>query len=127
MAGYKGKAGKVVARQALGKVGWKACMNQEPFNLHTVFNQFEAGFWFLIALLLVLFYRRKLPRPWVWLLPVAFAVFGASDVIEVETGAWWRPWWLLVVKAACVGVFLVALRSHLRHVKAQKIDNHASS
>lgn len=95
-------------------------MNQEPFPLHRVFNQFEAGFWFLIALLLLLFYRRRLPRPWVWLLPLTFAVFGVSDVIEVQTGAWWRPWWLLVMKASCVLVFLVALRAHLRHVKAFK-------
>ncbi len=98
-------------------------MNQEPFPLHRVFNQFEAGFWFLIAVLLLLLYRRRLPRPWVWLLPLTFAVFGVSDVIEVQTGAWWRPWWLLVVKASCIVVFLVALRAHLRHVKAKKIKD----
>lgn len=98
-------------------------MNQEPFPLHTVFNQFEAGFWFLIALVLALFYRRRLPPPWRWLLPLAFAVFGVSDVVEVGTGAWWRPWWLLVMKAACVLVFVVALRAHLRHGKAHGIPH----
>lgn len=102
-------------------------MNQDPFPLHTVFNQFEAGFWFFIALVLALFYRRRLPPPWQWLLPLAFAVFGVSDVIEVQTGAWWRPWWLLVLKAACVLVFLVALRAHLRQVKAHDKGNGSSN
>ncbi len=87
-------------------------MNQEPFPWHRVYNQFEAGFWFLIALVLVLFYRRKLPRPWAWLLPLSFAVFGVSDVIELDTGAWWRPWWLGAMKVACVLVFLLALRTY---------------
>lgn len=94
-------------------------MNQEPFPWHRVYNQFEAGFWFFIALVLVLFYRRELPQPWVWLLPLSFAVFGVSDVIELDTGAWWRPWWLCVMKVACVLVFLLALRAHLGHEKAK--------
>lgn len=28
--------------------------------------------------------------------------FGVSDIIELQTGAWWRPWWLLLLKAACL-------------------------
>ncbi len=40
------------------------------------------------------------------ILAVAFLVFSASDVIESQTGAWWRPWWLLVLKASCIAVFL---------------------
>jgi hypothetical protein len=28
--------------------------------------------------------------------------FGFSDVVEIQTGAWWRPWWLLVWKGACL-------------------------
>jgi hypothetical protein len=29
-------------------------------------------------------------------------VFGISDFVELHTGAWWRPWWLLVWKILCV-------------------------
>ncbi len=35
----------------------------------------------------------------------AFFVFAVSDYIEIHTGAWWDPWWLLAMKASCVGVF----------------------
>ncbi len=39
---------------------------------------------------------------------LVFIVFAVSDVIEVFTGAWWHPWWLLLVKVLC-GVALLAL------------------
>lgn len=46
--------------------------------------------------------------------PSFHAVFGVSDLIEAQTGAWWEPWSLLVMKAACVLVFLLAWRAHRR-------------
>jgi hypothetical protein len=49
-----------------------------------------------------------------WAAAGGLAVFAASDWIEAETGAWWRPWWLLVVKAACVVVLLRCLVRHRR-------------
>lgn len=50
---------------------------------------------------------------------VTFAAFGLSDVVEVQTGAWYRPWWLFAWKAACVAVFagLLAERFRLRKPK----------
>lgn len=90
-----------------------ARMSDEAADVfHAVFNQAEAGLWFVIALVLVV--RLRMPLPWRWLLPAAFAVFGVSDLIEVQTGAWWQPWWLLVIKAACVLVFLLAWQAHRR-------------
>jgi hypothetical protein len=32
---------------------------------------------------------------------IVFVAFGFSDVMEMNTGAWWRPWWLFAWKAAC--------------------------
>lgn len=91
-------------------------MNEEvPLSLHAVFNYGEASLWFVIALVLAV--RLQMLRPWRWLVPVAFACFGVSDLIEVQTGAWWEPWWLLVMKAACVLVFLLAWRAHRRQRK----------
>jgi hypothetical protein len=29
-----------------------------------------------------------------------------SDLVEARTGAWWKPWWLFVWKAACVLLML---------------------
>jgi hypothetical protein len=48
---------------------------------------------------------------------IAFFAFGASDVVEAHTGAWWRPWWLLVWKGICLAIFLVLL---LRYVAARR-------
>ena len=77
-------------------------------DFHAVFNEIEAGLWFAIALSLAIWLRMK--RPWRWLLPLSFAVFGVSDLIEAQTGAWW----LLVMKATCVLVFLLAFRERWR-------------
>jgi hypothetical protein len=35
-------------------------------------------------------------------LVLAFVLFGISDLIEIRTGAWWRPTWLLVWKGICL-------------------------
>lgn len=88
-------------------------MSDEAVDVfHAVFNQAEAGLWFVIALVLAM--RLQMGLPWRWLLPAAFAMFGVSDLIEVQTGSWWEPWWLLVMKAACVLVFVLAWRAHRR-------------
>ncbi len=57
--------------------------------------------------------RKGSERLRVFILALAFLVFGLSDFIELQTGAWWRPIWLLFMKAACVAVFVLALRRHL--------------
>ena len=87
--------------------------DEEADAFHAAFNQAEACLWFVIALVLAM--KLRMPGPWRWLLPCAFAVFGVSDLIEARTGAWWEPWWLLVMKAGCVLVFQLAWQSHRRH------------
>jgi hypothetical protein len=42
-------------------------------------------------------------------LPAEFLAFGVSDVVKAQPGAWCRPVWLLIGKAACVGVFAYGL------------------
>ena len=46
----------------------------------------------------------------------AFALFwfGISDFVEVTTGAWWRPVWLLLWKAACVMALLHCLLCYFK-------------
>jgi hypothetical protein len=34
--------------------------------------------------------------------------FGISDAVELTTGAWWKPWWLLAWKATCIAALLAA-------------------
>ena len=43
-----------------------------------------------------------------YVLAATFVLFGLSDVVELQTGAWWRPWWLLAWKAACIAVLVSA-------------------
>jgi hypothetical protein len=68
------------------------------------FNYCEAGLWFLIAIVLLVRSRAvpQIPRRLGAIAAAAFFLFGISDLIEAQTGAWWKPWWLFVLKAACV-------------------------
>lgn len=79
-------------------------------------NLIEAVLWFAFAAAFaVLAYQASGPKRRLWLIQtVAFLVFSASDVIESQTGAWWRPWWLLIMKASCIAVFLHGVREYLR-------------
>ena len=41
-------------------------------------------------------------------------LFGLSDIVELQTGAWWHPWWLLAWKAACIAILVTCAVIHLR-------------
>ena len=43
-----------------------------------------------------------------------FLLFGGSDIVEVQTGAWWSPWWLFVWKASCVLSMAILFWVYLR-------------
>ena len=77
-----------------------------------LFNAIEAGWWTLVALAVCLS-RMPVKTRWArWALATVLLLFGLSDVVEIWTGAWWRPWWLGVWKGACVvgiGVLVVTI------------------
>ncbi|MBX3747043.1 MAG: hypothetical protein KF833_17180 [Verrucomicrobiae bacterium] len=79
-------------------------------------NQIEAVLWFafsagfVIRAICTTGDHRRLAV----ILALAFLVFGISDLIEAQTGAWWRPLWLLLLKSACIAVFAYGLWEHLR-------------
>jgi hypothetical protein len=79
-------------------------------------NLAEAALWFAVSLTFVvktaLSHGRL--RAVFLILAVAFAVFGITDLVESETGAWWRPLWLLGLKAACVSGFVVGFVAYYR-------------
>lgn len=74
-------------------------------------NYVEAALWVLVGLAFSVyaFKHTGLARRLCLGAGVAFLAFGASDVVEVQSGAWWRPWWLLAWKAACIGALAVLL------------------
>ncbi len=71
-------------------------------------NLLEAALWLVIAVLVAYRALRSSGsrRRLYSILSAAYLVFSISDVIESQTGAWWRPFWLLLLKGACICVFL---------------------
>jgi hypothetical protein len=67
-------------------------------------NYIEAGFWMAVGLILgvTALVGRPLYRRLSLLAAVVFVLFGLSDLVEAQTGAWWRPFWLLLWKGACI-------------------------
>ncbi len=88
------------------------------------FNYIESGLWFVIGLSLAL----RLAKGGIYhshakllaVSAVTFFVFGISDIIEAGTGAWWRPWWLLLIKAACV-LSLIGCLAWYRRINASDV------
>jgi len=74
------------------------------------FNYIESGLWFLIALGLAIKTLAKGKSDAHFkisiIATIAFVVFGVSDIIEAQTGAWWRPFSLLALKASCIVTFI---------------------
>lgn len=67
------------------------------------FNLVEAIFWLTLGGFCAwMFAAGTWPSRWVLPLAVLLVLFGVSDLVERQTGAWWRPWWLLVWKAVCL-------------------------
>jgi hypothetical protein len=78
-------------------------------------NYGEAALWGLVGLTFAVYAVRRAgaTRRRCTLAALMFLLFGLSDVVEVRSGAWWRPWWLLVWKSLCVLIMLVLLTERL--------------
>jgi hypothetical protein len=86
-----------------------------PMNFHQTVNTLEAILWTAIgAAFFWQAIRAKEASARCWLACAAFLVFGISDLIEINTGAWWRPWWLFVMKAVCVLILTALYFNHRR-------------
>lgn len=74
------------------------------------FNYFEVVVWFLFSLVLLISALKNGKRsPFFYnqlIASVFFLLFSVSDLIEVYTGAWWRPFWLLLLKSICIIAFV---------------------
>jgi hypothetical protein len=84
-------------------------------NFFRIGNYAEAVLWILVATAFgVCALRGGRARGRCAFAGVVFLLFGLSDVVEVQTGAWWRPWWLFTWKALCVLSMLWLLWDYLR-------------
>lgn len=70
---------------------------------YELFNYLEAGLWFLFSLIFLFKSRNdQINKTTFIALCITLFFFGISDIIEVQTGAWWKPVGLLLLKAGCV-------------------------
>jgi hypothetical protein len=71
-----------------------------------IFNACEAVLWMVVAIAVAVRYVRRgtasRTRRVAIVTAVFLVLFGVSDVIEMQTGAWWRPPGLLALKAFCL-------------------------
>jgi hypothetical protein len=80
-------------------------------------NYFECCLWLAIGIGFAIGALRRAARLNCVVACAAFLLFGVSDYVEAHTGAWWRPWWLLVWKGGCLLVFLLLMAAHYRKKK----------
>lgn len=83
-----------------------------------IFNAFEAVLWLVIGVTLLCLMRwRPELKGRLLLSAVGFFAFSGTDLVEMQTGAWWKPWWLFVWKAACVVLLSSVGVFHYRSTK----------
>ena len=73
------------------------------------YNYLEIGLWCAIGAVVAVHGLRRTgaARRNALVAAVVLVAFGASDYAEIHSGGeWWRPWWLLLWKAACVVALL---------------------
>ena len=82
------------------------------------FNIAEAGLWLALGVAMLVTSSRKGGGRWMWIVAgLGLIAFGASDLVETRTGAWWRPWWLLAWKCVCVTVLAAFALQWLREAR----------
>lgn len=87
-------------------------MTDAAGRIFCVFNLCEGLLWILIGIgFLVDLLRRRDHADLRITACVLFVTFGVSDFVEIWSGGWHKPWWLLAWKAAdiCGFVLLYAL------------------
>ena len=88
-------------------------------NLHAWGNLIEAGVWIAIGVGVFVKTKRAGVVPGATLL-----LFGISDLIEIQTGDWRKPWPLLAMKTAC---FIVLLPNVIRALRTSRSRSRRSA
>src|SRR5215208_188639 len=90
-----------------------------------IYNYVEVGLWPAIGVVVAIVSLRRggAARMRGLIAAVTLVAFGASDWAENATGEWWHPWWLLLWKAACVGVLLTLGLVHIRDQRRKSLSS----
>lgn len=89
------------------------------------FNGCEAVLWMVLAAAIAVRFRtaERRTRRCAWSASALLVAFGISDVIEIQTGAWWRPPELLILKALCLAGLAGLTPKVLGGLKSQRIKH----
>src|SRR5262245_23394411 len=93
-----------------------------------VFNGGEAVLWLAFAVIVAVRFHgapRRVRRT-ARAMAMAFILFAVSDVIEMRTGAWWRPLGLLFFKAACLAGLLWGFVALARELRAHGVSRNST-
>jgi hypothetical protein len=84
-----------------------------------IFNFCEAILWISIGVgCAVVLIRKRKSVDLMLVTSFLFLAFGVSDFVEMKTGGWYKPWWLLLWKASCLlGLAVIYLMFHRRAAK----------
>lgn len=90
--------------------------------IYTQGNYIEAGIWgvFAVGFAVAAFKHSGWVRVHRAIAAITFFLFGLSDIVEVETGGWWHPWWLFVWKSGCVVSMIILLAIYLKKRSTQR-------
>ncbi len=88
-------------------------------DLVTAFNGLEALLWSVLAVIIAVRFRKSDAglRRLSWMTAALLATFAVSDVIEMQTGAWWRPTALLILKGVCLAGLTCCFVAIIRRVR----------
>jgi hypothetical protein len=92
--------------------------------VETIFNGGEAILWLAFAVVVTVRFHHapRRARCTARVMAAFFVLFAISDVIEMQTGAWWRPLGLLILKAACLAGLTCCFFVLIRAIRAAATD-----
>jgi len=90
-------------------------------------NFYEALLWLAVGAGFLISLIKRDQRGAKLAAAVTFVAFGFSDFVEMDTGAWWRPWWLFVWKGVCVIVMVVLFVTYCRRQARQRAETKGNS
>jgi hypothetical protein len=87
----------------------------QTWNFDQWFNFIEGLWWIGLGTGMAYFsVKNNKLRKMLYASTVLLVLFGISDFVEIHTGAWWRPWWLLAWKAGCIVAGIICLIFYFR-------------
>jgi hypothetical protein len=95
-------------------------LNTDLTDPEVIGNYIEGVFWMTVGIVVGIAGRKANPafKNLPLIACAVFILFGASDFVEAQTGAWWRPLWLLCWKGLCL-VVLTWCYWKYRQIKAR--------